>query len=136
MKVPKVSLVLGLAASLVSVPAFAQHDHPEGGNPPDRLGTVHFATSCSPAVEKDFDRSVALLHSFWFSAAIKSFQDEVAHRGGDPSTVTPCPDTDLGRLLCFRDPAGRFGFVGPQGLLRGDGTGDWYSAVQGASPAR
>jgi hypothetical protein len=75
MKVPKLPLVLGLAASLASVPAFAQHDHPEGGKPPDRLGTVHFETSCSPAVEKDFDRSVALLHSFWFSAAIKSFED-------------------------------------------------------------
>jgi hypothetical protein len=74
MKVPTLSLVLGLTASLASVPAFAQHDHPEGGNPPDRLGKVHFPTSCSAAVEKDFDRSVALLHSFWFSAAIKSFQ--------------------------------------------------------------
>src|SRR3990172_1618689 len=75
MKVPKLSLVLGLSASLAGVPAFAQHDHPEGGKPPDRLGTVDFVTSCSAAVEKDFDRSVALLHSFWFSAAIKSFQD-------------------------------------------------------------
>src|SRR3989304_1154997 len=75
MKVPKLSLVLGLTASLAGVPAFAQHDHPEGGKPPERLGTVHFVTSCGPAVEKDFDRSVALLHSFWFSAAIKAFQE-------------------------------------------------------------
>jgi hypothetical protein len=75
MKVPKLSLVLGLTASLAGVPAFAQHDHPEGGNPPDRLGTVHFVNSCSPSVEKDFDRAIAMLHSFWFSAAIKAFQD-------------------------------------------------------------
>ena len=38
-----------------------------------RLGAVHFETSCAPAVQKDFDRGVALLHSFWFSAAIRSF---------------------------------------------------------------
>ena len=73
MKVPKLSLALGLTVSLASVPAFAQHDHPDSGKPPDRLGTVHFVTSCSPAVEKDFDRAVAMLHSFWFSAAIKAF---------------------------------------------------------------
>ena len=49
----------------------AQHDH---GAAPGRLGTVHFPTSCSPAAQKDFDRGVALLHSFWFSAAIDSFK--------------------------------------------------------------
>jgi hypothetical protein len=40
----------------------------------ERLGTVHFETSCDPSVSQDFDRGVALLHSFWFSAAIDSFQ--------------------------------------------------------------
>ncbi len=82
MKVPKLSLILGLAASLVSVPAFAQHDHPEGGKAPDKLGTVHFETSCSPGVERDFDRAVALLHSFWFSEAIKSFDGVLAKDQG------------------------------------------------------
>ncbi len=75
MKVPKLSWVLGLTASLASVPAFAQHDHPEGGTPPDQLGTVHFVNSCSPGVEKDFDRAIAMLHSFWFSASIKTFEE-------------------------------------------------------------
>ena len=64
MKVPKQGLAMGLTVCLTIAPAFAQHDHPEGGKPPDRLGTVHFPTSCSPEVEKDFDRAVALLHSF------------------------------------------------------------------------
>ena len=48
-----------------------QHDH---GAPAGRIGTVHFETSCAPAVQKEFDRGVALLHSFWFSAAIESFR--------------------------------------------------------------
>ncbi len=47
-----------------------QHDH---GSPTGRLGTVHFATSCNAAVSQDFDRGIALLHSFWFSAAIEAF---------------------------------------------------------------
>lgn len=39
------------------------------------LGSVHFVTSCSPAVAPQFDRAVALLHSFEFGAAIKAFTD-------------------------------------------------------------
>jgi hypothetical protein len=74
MMVPKLGLAIGLTLSLASATAFAQHDHPESGKPPDRLGTVHFENSCSPSVAKDFDRAVALLHSFWFSEAIKAFQ--------------------------------------------------------------
>jgi hypothetical protein len=68
-------LASGLAVLLCGSPAFTQHDHTEGDDPPDRLGKVHFPTSCNAAVQGDFDRSVALLHSFWFSAAIASFQD-------------------------------------------------------------
>jgi tetratricopeptide (TPR) repeat protein len=39
----------------------------------ERLGSVNFPTSCSPAVQSQFERAVALLHSFWFSEAIKGF---------------------------------------------------------------
>ena len=65
----------GLAASLLVGPlaaaAVAQdHDHNAS---PGRLGKVHFDTTCAPAVQADFDRGVAQLHSFWFSAAIDSF---------------------------------------------------------------
>jgi tetratricopeptide (TPR) repeat protein len=54
----------------------AQHDdHAAAG---ERLGTVHFETSCAPAVAADFDRGVALLHSFEFRAAIESFDRVLA----------------------------------------------------------
>ncbi len=39
----------------------------------DKVGTVHFATSCSAAVQQDFERAVAMLHSFWFSASMSAF---------------------------------------------------------------
>jgi hypothetical protein len=35
---------------------------------------VHFATSCDPAVERQFDRAMALLHSFWAKDAIAEFK--------------------------------------------------------------
>jgi hypothetical protein len=52
--------------------AASQHSH-EHGTPSARLGKVHFETSCRAAVREEFDRGVALLHSFWFSAAIEAF---------------------------------------------------------------
>src|SRR5438309_3313538 len=39
----------------------------------DKVGTVHFATSCSATVQEDFERAVAMLHSFWFSASTSAF---------------------------------------------------------------
>jgi len=39
----------------------------------EKLGSVHFPTSCSPAVQPQFKRAVTLLHSFWFSEGLKAF---------------------------------------------------------------
>lgn len=78
------ALALGNAAT--ALPASAgqhsgQHDH---GTTAGRLGAVHFGNSCAPAVQGEFDRGVALLHSFWFSAAIESFETVL---NGDPRCV-------------------------------------------------
>ena len=39
-----------------------------------QVGAVHFPTSCAPAVQKPFERGVALLHSFWYEEAQKEFE--------------------------------------------------------------
>jgi len=39
----------------------------------EKLGTVHFTTSCSAAAQLPFNRAVALLHSFEFREAIEGF---------------------------------------------------------------
>jgi tetratricopeptide (TPR) repeat protein len=59
--------ILILVASRSVAP---QHLHAAAG---ERLGTVHFSTSCNPESQKQFDRAVALLHSFQFSNAIDGF---------------------------------------------------------------
>jgi hypothetical protein len=51
-------LVLTLVLVTPAVAA-AQHEHA-----PDKLGTVDFKTSCQPATSADFNRGMALLHSF------------------------------------------------------------------------
>src|SRR2546423_6942573 len=47
-----------------------EHEHPV----PEKLGTVKFPTSCSADVQQEFERAVALLHSFAYSVAEKSFR--------------------------------------------------------------
>jgi tetratricopeptide (TPR) repeat protein len=44
----------------------------------DKLGTVEFPNSCSPAVQEKFLRGVAMLHSFYYSAAQKAFEEVAA----------------------------------------------------------
>jgi tetratricopeptide (TPR) repeat protein len=51
--------------------AAQQHEHPV----PEKLGTVHFPISCAGNVQQEFDRAVALLHSFAYSAAEKAFHE-------------------------------------------------------------
>jgi hypothetical protein len=50
------------------------HNHPA----PEKLGMVEFPTTCKPAAQKEFERAVAMLHSFAYSAAEASFKDVAA----------------------------------------------------------
>src|SRR5919198_946016 len=60
-------LALTLGALLLVGPAVVfAHDG-------DKLGSVNFPISCAPAVQADFERAVALLHSFWYEEAQKAF---------------------------------------------------------------
>jgi hypothetical protein len=62
---------------LGAAPAIAgtQHQHEQAGpsHAGEQLGVVAFPTSCAPAVQKPFERGVALLHSFWYEEAEKQF---------------------------------------------------------------
>jgi hypothetical protein len=65
--------IKALAVSLVLLAAPQITLAHEGSAAPDKLGTVSFATSCNPAVQPQFSRAMALLHSFWANDAIKTF---------------------------------------------------------------
>ncbi len=52
--------------------AWAQaHDHPPGD--PQQLGVAVFPTSCAAGVHDEFNRAVAMLHSFWYQTSEKAF---------------------------------------------------------------
>jgi len=63
----KAKLVAALFALTFSA-AFAL-DEPGG----EKFGKVLFKTSCSPAAQKEFERALALLHSFDFPETLKAF---------------------------------------------------------------
>jgi hypothetical protein len=113
------------AAASAQTPAAAPpgaHDH---GGPAPRLGAVHFATSCAPAVREEFDRGVALLHSFWFSAALESFGKVAA---ADPS----CRMAHWGIAMSWwSNPFG--GFRSPQALVTGLAAVDAARAIPGGT---
>ncbi|HEU4882651.1 MAG TPA: hypothetical protein VFT45_10410, partial [Longimicrobium sp.] len=60
---------------LAAMPARAQdHAHGEHG----ALGSLRFPSSCSAAAQPAFERGVAMLHSFWFDQAQRTFQEAAA----------------------------------------------------------
>jgi tetratricopeptide (TPR) repeat protein len=54
-------------------PAWPHEDETPPARVPERLGQVNFPISCSAAAQAEFNRSVALLHSFYYQVAVKAF---------------------------------------------------------------
>jgi len=69
----KTAILLGISLYLLSAFLVADEGHHHSMTA-EELGTVHFSTSCSPRVETEFNRGVALLHSFWYEEAEKTFR--------------------------------------------------------------
>jgi hypothetical protein len=74
------AVALLLSASPIGLQAQAGHEHarPE----PERLGHVAFASGCQAQVQARFERGVALLHSFWYEEAGRSFREVAAADSG------------------------------------------------------
>ena len=58
-------LVAGITAAL-NWAAFGQQD--------EKLGKLSFPTSCDPKVQAEFERGVAMIHSYWFLIARRTFE--------------------------------------------------------------
>src|SRR5688572_3384379 len=69
----KLVVAVSVALSVVSGAALSQEHEHKG-----QLGRVKFATSCSPQVQPLFETGVAMLHSFYYSAAEKTFREVLA----------------------------------------------------------
>jgi hypothetical protein len=67
---------LGVLAALISLwftQARAHEDDAPAGQPGEQLGKVTFIVECNAEAQREFNRAIALYHSFWFDPANKSF---------------------------------------------------------------
>src|SRR6266508_355408 len=70
------SIAIALVALILVIPGLIR------AQSKDRLGTVDFQNSCSPAVQESFQRAVAMLHSFRYAETERAFREVLAQ---DPS---------------------------------------------------
>ena len=77
----KIGIAFASALFFLAVPlvcnAQEDHQHQHGSN--EELGRVHFPVSCDSATQAEFDRAVAMLHSFWYEKSGAAFS-EIARR--------------------------------------------------------
>ncbi len=62
------AIAMAATAASFTPPALAQEDTDQ------RLGTVHFATSCNETAQRRFDRGMRYQHSFWYRASEGDFR--------------------------------------------------------------
>jgi tetratricopeptide (TPR) repeat protein len=107
-----------LALYAADARAQAAHQHPAGNA--EKLGKVVFPTTCKAEVQPRFERAVAMLHSFWFDEAHRTFQQvatddstcAMAHWGvaitllGNPLVGQPMPAPRLASAIAAAERAG------------------------------
>ena len=73
MKLPQLAVPVIGALLLVCARAGAHEDELLRTGPTDRLGEVTFPISCSRPAQEQFNQAVAMLHSFFYTEALKAF---------------------------------------------------------------
>src|ERR1700728_4888627 len=66
-----VTTLVAVTAVGSSAPADAQE------NADQKLGTVHFATSCNETAQRRFDRAMRYQHSFWYAESKEIYQEAI-----------------------------------------------------------
>src|ERR1700675_4396545 len=72
MKTTLPKLAFALLASIAAAGAFP-HDDQKAKSEGDKFGRVLFKTSCTPEAQKQFERALGMLHSFFFPETVKAF---------------------------------------------------------------
>ena len=65
--------IIVILVLLGSAPARAQDEHSHEAGDLGRVGKVHFPVTCAPELQGEFDRAVAILHSFFYEESERQF---------------------------------------------------------------
>jgi tetratricopeptide (TPR) repeat protein len=94
---PTTFVLAALCALSIPLAARAHEEHVHEAPNPETLGTVHFPVSVDAAAQREFDRAVALLHSFEYEQAERGFRSLA---GRDPG----CAMAYWGIAMCNYHP--------------------------------
>jgi hypothetical protein len=67
-------MIVGLTTLCLACTVSAQDEHAHEAGYLGHVGSVHFAVSCSPELQGEFDRAVAILHSFFYEESERRFR--------------------------------------------------------------
>jgi tetratricopeptide (TPR) repeat protein len=73
---------LSLLFACVAAPIALASEGDIRAGKPEQLGEVNFPVSCNAAAQQEFNRAMALFHSFWFDPARASFARVLQHDPG------------------------------------------------------
>jgi len=85
MKPTRIASLVAILFSFAAAGALAHEEAP--GSKKEQLGRVLFKTSCTPEAQKQFERALGMLHSFFFPETVKAF--------------TAIPETDPGCAIAY-----------------------------------
>jgi len=120
-------LCAAVFATLALAAGAAAQEHTGDHPAPEKLGHVSFPTTCAPAVQAKFERAVALLHSFAYTAAEDAFAG-VARE--DPKCAMAGWGQAMANFHQLWDDR-----ISPAGMERGRAAIEWAQGVR-ASTAR
>jgi len=128
MKAMRLTLTAGLMTAVLGCDAFGQQE--------DKLGKLSFPTSCNPAVQAEFDRGVAMIHSYWFLIAmfaLAGLGNTVYHPADYAMLSRHVPHDRIGQAFSVHTFAGMLGSaLAPPSLLMMQSAWGWRGAFIGA----
>jgi len=71
--------ITAIAGILLAQPGFSQSEQ--------KLGSVHFETSCKPEAARLFDQGMLYQHSFWYRASQMAFEGSLMKANTFPATI-------------------------------------------------
>src|ERR1044072_637585 len=75
-------ILAGIAIGALALASSSEPIRAQATQQDEKLGRLSFPTSCDPKVQTEFERGVAMIHSYWFLVARRVFEGVLQHDPG------------------------------------------------------